>query len=147
MTELGFPVFDATVQKTSHLLKHIEGAYGWPKQRRNQSYAALRSVLQTLRDRLTVEETAQLAAQLPMLVRGLYYEGWNPTVVPVDMDRAEFLAAGAGRLRLPVRRWTPPAGPHRRRRPEAPRERGRVGGHPVLDASRPGRGPDLRLAT
>jgi hypothetical protein len=49
-------------------------------------------VLQTLRDRLTVEEAAQLAAQLPMLVRGLYYEGWNPTVVPVDMDSADFLA-------------------------------------------------------
>lgn len=92
MTEVGFPAFDATVQKTNHLLKHIAGAYGWPKERRNQSYAALRSVLQTLRDRLTVEETAQLAAQLPTLVRGLYYEGWNPTVVPVDMDRAEFLA-------------------------------------------------------
>ena len=74
MSEVGFPVLDATVQKTNHLLKHIEGAYGWPKERRNQSYAALRSVLQTLRERLTVEETAQFAAQLPMLVRGLYYE-------------------------------------------------------------------------
>lgn len=42
---------------------------------------ALRSVLHVLRDQLTVEETAQLAAQLPTLVRGLYYEGWQPSRV------------------------------------------------------------------
>ena len=35
MTEVGFTVFDATVQKTNHLLKHIEGAYGWPNERRS----------------------------------------------------------------------------------------------------------------
>jgi uncharacterized protein (DUF2267 family) len=31
-------------------------------------------VLHALRDRLTVEEASDLAAQLPMLIRGLYYE-------------------------------------------------------------------------
>jgi uncharacterized protein (DUF2267 family) len=53
-------------------------AYGWPKERRNQSYAALGAVLHALRDRLTVEETAQLGAQLPMLVRGIFYAEWDP---------------------------------------------------------------------
>jgi len=48
-------------------------------------------VLQTLRDRLTVDEAADLAAQLPMLIRGLYYEGWDPRDVPVKMDREAFL--------------------------------------------------------
>jgi uncharacterized protein (DUF2267 family) len=38
---------------------------------------ALRSVLHALRDRLTLEEAVQLGAQLPMLIRGLYYEGWT----------------------------------------------------------------------
>ena len=52
-------------------------------------------MLHTLRDRLTVEEAAQLAAQLPMLIRGLYYEGWVPARVPVKMNREEFL----GRVR------------------------------------------------
>jgi len=39
---------------------------------------ALRAVLHALRDRLTVEETAQLAAQLPTLIRGIFDEQWKP---------------------------------------------------------------------
>jgi uncharacterized protein (DUF2267 family) len=36
---------------------------------------------------------AQLAAQLPMLVRGFYYEGWDPTGKPLkDRHREDFLA-------------------------------------------------------
>jgi uncharacterized protein (DUF2267 family) len=46
-----------------------------------------------LRDRLTVEEVAQLGAQLPMLIRGFYYEGWDSTRKPLKLrDREEFLS-------------------------------------------------------
>ena len=27
-----------------------------------------------------------------MLVRGIYYEGWDPSMVPVKIDREEFMA-------------------------------------------------------
>ena len=83
--------FTTTIEKTNHVLKEIEDAYGWPRDRREQSYAALRAVLHALRDRLTTQEAADLAAQLPMLIRGLYYEGWDPSGVPVKMDKEAFL--------------------------------------------------------
>lgn len=91
MTQTGYPAFDATVDKTNLVLKDIEDAYGWPSERRQQSYEALRVVLHALRDRLPLQEATDLASQLPMLIRGLYYEGWDPSHVPVKMDREEFL--------------------------------------------------------
>ena len=91
MVDTGFASFSTTVDKTNHLLKEIEQAYDWPSERRNQSYAALMAVLHALRDRLTVEEATQFAAQLPMLVRGLYYTEWDPSRVPQKMSKDEFL--------------------------------------------------------
>ncbi|MGW4460614.1 DUF2267 domain-containing protein [Micromonospora sp. NPDC004704] len=86
-----YSTFEASIEKTNLILKDIEQAYGWPKHRRNQSYAALRTVLQLLRDRLPVQESVQFAAQLPVLVRGVYYEGWEPSDVPVKLNREDFL--------------------------------------------------------
>lgn len=88
----GYDSFDTTVDKTNRLLHDIEREFGWSKTQRNRSYAALRAVLHALRDRLPVDESSQLAAQLPMLVRGIYYDGWDPSRVPVKMHRAEFEA-------------------------------------------------------
>lgn len=92
MSQTGFSAFDTTVEKTNHILHEIEQAYGWSKDLRNQSYLALRTILHALRDRLTVDVAVQLAAQLPMLVRGIYYDGWDPSAVPMKMDRETFLA-------------------------------------------------------
>jgi uncharacterized protein (DUF2267 family) len=91
MSQTGFAPFTTTVDKTNHVLREIESAYGWSQNRRTQSYTALRASLHALRDRLIVDEAAQLAAQLPMLIRGIYYEGWDPSRVPIRMNREEFL--------------------------------------------------------
>lgn len=50
-----------------------------------QAYSALRAGLHALRDRLTVEQAAHLGAQLPTLVRGVFYEAWRPAGKPVDI--------------------------------------------------------------
>jgi uncharacterized protein (DUF2267 family) len=69
-------VFDGTIQKSHVWLGDVIGELEWQHQPR-KAYLALRSVLHALRDRLTIDEAVQLGAQLPMLIRGLYYEGWT----------------------------------------------------------------------
>jgi len=57
-----------------------------------KALVSLRAVLHALRDRLTVEEAADFGAQLPMLLLGVYYEGWKPAGKPVKMKtRQDFL--------------------------------------------------------
>ncbi len=90
MAEAGYASFATTVDKSNRMLAEIEDGCGWPKDRRNQSYAALRSVMHTLRDRMSVDQTAQFAAGLPMLIRGMFYEGWEPSQVPQRMSADEF---------------------------------------------------------
>ena len=69
-------IFANTMQKTQVWLNDLMQELDWEK-KPHKAYLALRTVLQTLRDRLTPEEAVQLGAQLPMLVRGFYYEGWT----------------------------------------------------------------------
>jgi uncharacterized protein (DUF2267 family) len=87
----GFSSFKTTEDKTNRVLRDAEEAYGLPKELRNQSYAALRAVLHAVRDGLTVEETAQLGAQLPMLVRGIFYAEWDSSKMPLKQNREEFM--------------------------------------------------------
>jgi uncharacterized protein (DUF2267 family) len=46
-------------------------------QNENKAFVILRASLKALRDRLTTEEALHLGAQLPALLRGFYFEGWN----------------------------------------------------------------------
>jgi uncharacterized protein (DUF2267 family) len=52
----------------------------------HEAYRVLRAFLHGVRDHLPVDEVAQLAAQLPIFIRGVLYEGWEPSRTP-DPDR------------------------------------------------------------
>jgi uncharacterized protein (DUF2267 family) len=69
-----------SVEKTNVWLDELAAELGTAD--RKSAYQVLRAFLHALRDRLTVEESAQLAAQLPELIRGIYYEGWQPAKTP-----------------------------------------------------------------
>lgn len=59
-----------------------------------EAYAAFRAVLHSVRDRLEMHEAVHFAAQMPTLVRGIYYEGWVPSRAPNDeRNLEEFLAS------------------------------------------------------
>lgn len=94
----GLAVFDTSVQDTNRWLKAIQEELGDCE--RQDAYVALRAVLHALRDRLQAQAAVHLAAQLPMLVRGLFYEGWTlpetPTRVRTPKEFADAVRESFG---------------------------------------------------
>ena len=94
----GLPVFNRTIEKTNHFLDDVMTSLGWKD--RQKTYLATRAVLHALRDRLSPDEAAHLGAQLPILLRGLYYEGWRPSQTPHKIRHMDdFLAEVEHELR------------------------------------------------
>ncbi|SFH15927.1 Uncharacterized conserved protein, DUF2267 family [Palleronia marisminoris] len=80
MSDLGLSMIDDTVNETNNWLNTLGQDLGLNHQ---HAYHTLRAGLHTVRDRLTVDEASALGAQLPHLVRGIYYENWRPADTPV----------------------------------------------------------------
>lgn len=81
MTNATYPgVFSKTLEKTMRWVSSLSEVLGTGDEQ--YAYMTLRSVLHALRDRVTPEEAVQLGAQLPMLIRGFYYDGWHPADKP-----------------------------------------------------------------
>ena len=90
MSTTGLDVFDKTVQTTNIWLDEIMARMG-PD--RHVAWHILGAVLRVLRDRLQLDDAAHLGAQLPLLVRGLYYDQWHsPSAVHKERHQEEFLA-------------------------------------------------------
>lgn len=86
----GLDIFDSTVQLTNLWLKDIMDRI--ETNDRHLAYQALRATLHAIRDRIGPENAVHFGAQLPMLIRGLYYEGWHMTGTPTKTRHlAEFL--------------------------------------------------------
>ncbi len=90
MNGQGLEVLETTVHKTHEWINavaqraHVDQA---------TALKVLRGVLHTLRDRLPIQEAVHFSAQLPLLIRGIYFEGWRPSDVPLKMSAREFFVA------------------------------------------------------
>ena len=76
----GLTTIDHAPQVLAEWLNLLQDDLGW--QDRNRAYHLLRATLHAIRDFLTVDEAADLSAQLPLLVRGIFFEGWIPARTP-----------------------------------------------------------------
>lgn len=81
MTETKIRSLDKTISASLEWLKDVQRSLQLKNEQ--DAYVALRSVLHVLRDRLTPEEAVDLGAQLPALLRGIYYEGWRLSKKPL----------------------------------------------------------------
>jgi uncharacterized protein (DUF2267 family) len=83
-------IIERSVEKAHLWINDVAEQLGTDDHR--EAYRVMRAYLHALRDRLPVNEAAQLAAQLPELIRGIYYEGWVPSSTPVKYQGfADFL--------------------------------------------------------
>lgn len=76
MSTHGLEMLDHTSQLTHSWINELDRELGWNNKPR--TFRLLRAVLHALRDCLPLTEAAQFSAQLPTLLRGVFYEQWRP---------------------------------------------------------------------
>jgi uncharacterized protein (DUF2267 family) len=89
----GLHVFDAHVDSANAWLRPLIEDLKLAPGEQSRAMHALRAGLHAIRDRLPAAEVVDLAAQLPTLLRGIFYEGWRLENDPTRIrDRASMLA-------------------------------------------------------
>lgn len=89
MGNTSIAAFSQGAQQAQQWVNELADDLDWDERR---AFRLLRCVLAALRDWLPRKEASDLAAQLPVLVRGIYFEGWNPLETPVaERRKADFI--------------------------------------------------------
>ncbi|MEV8512774.1 DUF2267 domain-containing protein [Dactylosporangium sp. NPDC051484] len=89
MSPSGGDAFNHALHTANVWVADVESAFGTNDRRFAQR--AVRAWLHTLRDRLTVTAAVKFGAQLPELLRGIYYDGWEPSRAPERYGAEEYV--------------------------------------------------------
>lgn len=74
---------DRAIQNTILWLNDIQAELKWDS--KDNVYSATKAVLQTIRDRLSVEEVVHLTANLPLIMKGMLMDGYDLTEKPAKI--------------------------------------------------------------
>ena len=97
-------IFEQTLHKSRAWVQEMEQRLQCDS---HTAYAALRAGLHVLRDHLPTQEAVDLAAQLPMLIRGMYFDGWRPGAHRPRARHLEDYAAEVAKHVPPSSTFTP----------------------------------------
>lgn len=75
-------------EQAQQWVNELANELDWSNQ---DAFRLLRSVLHALRDWLSPEEMADLSSQLPTLIRGIYFEGWDPDEPAWERTKRDFV--------------------------------------------------------
>lgn len=89
MANTGLDIFNHSIQKTNEVLIGVQDRLGW--ENRHLVFEVLKNTLHHLRDRLPVDENVNFADQLPMVLKGVYFEGWDPSNAPIKETKDDFV--------------------------------------------------------
>ena len=78
----GHAAIDEAAQVVAEWLNLLCDDLEWDE--KGRAYLLLCETLHAIRDYLTVDEAADLAAQLPLIIRGIFYTGWKPSRTPIN---------------------------------------------------------------
>lgn len=99
MSSTGLDTFDTTLQESNVWLKSLMRRLHTDD--RHTAYLMLRAAFHALRDRVGPQSAVHFGAQLPMLLRGLLFEGWHIASTPTAEHTAQQFLDQA-RARLPA---------------------------------------------
>lgn len=89
MGDREFTEFESALHKSNKILNELEEEMGW-QDRRSQAYSCFREAIHAFRDMMPPQEAVNFAAQLPMLLAGLFIDGWKPSKTPIRLSGEEF---------------------------------------------------------
>ena len=87
----GIDVLEKSEQETNLWLNEIGERLDTADRRK--AFDALRATLHAVRDRVGADHALHFAAQLPLLIKGLFFENWRPSETPTrEREKETFLA-------------------------------------------------------